>query len=459
MVSDAPIVIPLPLEQRVVEQLVYYCVHNRDVWARLAPHITAGMLPHRPAQLAFDAALALSKEIGGRGPGDWQAVVQGVRWRYDNDRDISFEDLLAVADLLDRAHQDPMPIDTLVALVVPLLQERKRHAALDKLITGVDTDKAAAELASIGSIGVVSHDLGIVDFARDLEQIASELAVRRLPTPVIPLTSALDGGLAEGNFGIVSAFPGGGKSMYLSNQAAVALVLGYNVLAVSGELTREHWLARVFAALSGVPEKLVRAGSPQTRAKVRTELAKLPKCGRFAVTRFEARVFTLADLRMQVERTEQELGAKIHVIVVDYPDLFSVHGEPSEYKAMGVVYHGLREIAVVDKRWIWGASQPKGAETEDGTIFAGGLADSQNKIRAVDLMASVNKRAGGKELLYHVGKNRLGEDQANVGPYAHGFALGRMSSASPLAAAFATGDVNTWPAEFAHEAFMMELGA
>ena len=71
-------------------------------------------------------------------------------------------------------------------------------------------------------------------------------------------TEVLDGGLANGELGVVMAPTGGGKSFFLVNLGFGALAAGKNVIHYTFELSETHVGNRYDSRITGIPTKELR---------------------------------------------------------------------------------------------------------------------------------------------------------------------------------------------------------
>ena len=78
-----------------------------------------------------------------------------------------------------------------------------------------------------------------------------------IPTgfPLLDATEVLDGGLANGELGVVMAPTGGGKSFFLVNLGYGALAAGKNVIHYTFELSETHVGNRYDSRITGIPTK------------------------------------------------------------------------------------------------------------------------------------------------------------------------------------------------------------
>ena len=78
------------------------------------------------------------------------------------------------------------------------------------------------------------------EYVKDIEERYRENSRETVPTPWDKINNLLQGGLGNGDFGLIFGNPGGGKSWSLVALGGHAVRLGYNVLHYTLELGEEY---------------------------------------------------------------------------------------------------------------------------------------------------------------------------------------------------------------------------
>ena len=101
----------------------------------------------------------------------------------------------------------------------------------------------------------MGHDY--FDSFKSRQQVHSRICI---PTgfPLLDANEVLDGGLANGELGVVMAPTGGGKSFFLVNLGFGALAAGKNVIHYTFELSETHVGNRYDSRITGIPTKELR---------------------------------------------------------------------------------------------------------------------------------------------------------------------------------------------------------
>lgn len=398
------------------------------------------------ARLALTAAHAVHAELG-RGPDGPVIVLQRLRRMVDGGR-VTLQEVQAVDDYFTAAEDDErfaLPSEEqLTTELAPLLRRRVEknivRAAADTYSKRGDMGALVSLVHEAGRIGRVSISLGTKLGPDMAAEIAAMRHMERLTTGVLELDTVLDGGLPRGSLGVVVADTGGGKSLFLAQVAAAAVLAGLFVVVATLEVPRPVWLARVLSNITGIPVNAILAGELEEALRI---LSGYPALGALIVEEFTADATTIHDIEQWCKTLAQREGREPDVVVADYFDkLIPEEKQPSEYLACKKVYESGRVCAQKAKTWWWTASQSKGdagnGKHKKELLGTSDLADSKHKARVADLIVTLNPRSEGAEVLFHVAKFRHGKAGGSVGPLPHDFACARV--APPVFAAFASGE-------------------
>lgn len=426
--SMAKVVEPYGLAASFERALVWLlCTHPRTYDA-----VHVGIVPEAfqlpGAQLLVRAVRAVGKDIG-KGPSSAVLVEQRLH-RWVGEGTVAAADLRTALLLLEDAEDaGAVDADAVLAELVPILKARASkdvaRAAVAAVASGdsAGVDKALAAARRIGTHGQTP---GVLLGAGAFDVIAGLRNLERLPTGVLELDYRLGGGMACGQLGFVIADSGGGKSMWLSQMAATAAQMGQFVGYVTLELPQEIILARIMAALTGELIDDITAGAPRD-ARAREKLAALQSLGICCVQQMTPSVTTVPHVLAWKALCEETMGMPMSVLVVDYGDRLGVDNAASTYEAGNLIFEALRVDADAKKYWSWTAAQSSGRGDKGMThdqhgrkvLDMGSVADSINKVRAADVVVTLNPETGpdgGKQTVPFVAKNRTGNARFSVGP-------------------------------------------
>jgi len=282
-------------------------------------------------------------------------------------------------------------------------------------------------------IGRVDISLG-TPMAEARRSIDSIHDLERLSLGIQELDMQLGGGPPRGTESVVISSTGGGKSMMMNTVCANALLLGRSVLYATLELPVPWVMARLKAALTGVPINSILNGHLE-EASLKLD-ALLPRLGRFWCQEFPAGVATPEDLFSWVELYRAREGIYPDLLVIDYGDKIRADARKEENgsAAFGRVFEKFRLFAHEHSLWVLTACQSRNIRQTPGTkkkkadrtslIEKEDVADSVAKIRVADLVITLTSKEDG--VIYKVGKYRYGQGDSIVGPLPHDWECGRM---------------------------------
>lgn len=383
-----------------------------------------------PARLVVRAAQAVAADVG-RGPAAPVLVVQRLR-RWMAEGTVTAEQLDAVVDLLEEATHDPPDEAQVVAELVPVVRQ---HMQNDAVRAAIEEYGRHGDFARVVEIVERARKLGTHDRSQGskltvgvLESIGRLRAADRLATGVLELDMQLNGGLARGHVGMVVAGAKAGKSFFLTHQIAHAIAQGHFVLEATLELSENDQQTRLVANLTNLPIDAIVDGSAEAQAAAALERL-LPSLGVYRVKFFPAVLTRLAEVFEWVREMEAEEGRKVDLLVVDYIDKVGAADRRLEgsYQIQGATTEEFRLYCHGRGIWGWTASQPKRRDAKDRNkrIDIDDVADSQNKVRVVDLILTMH-RPSEAEVEFYVAGNRHGRDKFGVGPLPHNLVCGQL---------------------------------
>lgn len=421
---------PYRLDPRFESAVILSTVKRPKFYGVIGHALEPEALGSKTNALALKAVRAIAKDLG-NAPTHENTVIQRVR-RWVDDGMVTQEELNEVIDLFLDAPSLP-PEAEVIAELTPVLRRRMEadavRMAMDEYAKKGDFDAVQRIISKAKNLGRHDTSTGLRLGTSAFTEIERLKNMDRLPVGIEELDLGLDGGLPRGCQGIYVGGPGGGKSMFLSSLAAMAVRKGYFVVAATLELNRAAWMARLMANLTGEPiSKIMSADFESTRQKIEQ---MYPTLGTFLVMDFPAKLTTMKDLCAWVDSCAEEEGHKPHLFIVDYADKCKSHlrEDQGEYSGQNTVYETMRLYAFEKGIWAWTASQPRRAAAKDKRrrIELDDLADSQGKARVADLVITGNKTPDGDMLDYFVAKNRYGKTDFSVGPMPHDWTCGRMT--------------------------------
>jgi replicative DNA helicase len=247
------------------------------------------------------------------------------------------------------------------------------------------------------------------DYMTDVDKRMSVMARNTIKTNWTEIDTIMDGGLASGELGIITACAGSGKSWVLAKLGAEAMRQGKNVVHFTLELNENYVGLRYDACFTGIDFQNIRNSIDIVRNKIES----IP--GKLFIKYFPIKTVSAHHLKMHTERIMM-LGSKIDLIIVDYADIlrpYQSERNSNSYSEAGGIYEELRGVAGELQVPIWSASQSNRAAMDEDIIQANNISDSYRKIMTADFVLSLSRKVTDKQTntaRFHVIKNRFGPD-------------------------------------------------
>tara|TARA_B110000977_G_scaffold201581_1_gene296991 strand:- start:132 stop:1496 length:1365 start_codon:yes stop_codon:yes gene_type:complete len=250
------------------------------------------------------------------------------------------------------------------------------------------------------------------EYNKDIESRFREDSRATISTPWDRVNDILQGGLGNGDFGLIFGNPGGGKSWSLVALGGYAVRMGYNVLHYTLELGEEYVGRRYDAFFSKIPvDKVLK-----NRDKIEEIIPELP--GELIIKEFPTGRATISTIESHIRKVE-DLGTKADLIIIDYVDLLSTKKRTADRKGeIDDIYTSTKGLARELDVPIWSVSQVNRAGAKDDVIEGDKAAGSYDKIMITDFCMSLSRKAKDKVNgtgRFHIMKNRYGMDGLTFG--------------------------------------------
>ena len=250
------------------------------------------------------------------------------------------------------------------------------------------------------------------EYNKDIESRFREDARTVLPTPWGRVNDILQGGLGNGDFGLIFGNPGGGKSWSLVALGGHAVRLGYNVVHYTLELGEQYVGLRYDAFFSKIPvDKII----PQ-KAKIEELIPQLP--GQLIIKEFPTGRATMSTVESHIKKIT-DLGVKPDLVIIDYVDLLSTNKRTADRKGeIDDIYTSTKGLARELDVPIWSVSQVNRAGAKDDIVEGDKAAGSYDKIMITDVCISLSRKRKDKVNgtgRFHIMKNRYGIDGLTFG--------------------------------------------
>ena len=253
------------------------------------------------------------------------------------------------------------------------------------------------------------------EYGKDIESRYREDHRTIVPTPWEPINQLIQGGLGNGDLGLIFGNPGGGKSWTLVALGGFAVKMGYNVIHYTLELSESYTGRRYDAFFTHVPVDNLE----KHKSKVEETVPELP--GELIIKEYPMGKTTMSTIEAHIKKVT-DLGMKPDLILIDYIDLLSTKKKTADRKGeIDDIYTSTKGLARQLNLPIWSVSQVNRAGAKDNVIEGDKAAGSYDKMMITDLSISLSRKKEDKVNgtgRFHIMKNRYGMDgltyQVNV---------------------------------------------
>ena len=217
----------------------------------------------------------------------------------------------------------------------------------------------------------------------------------------------MQGGLGNGDFGLIFGNPGGGKSWTLVALGGYAVKMGYNVVHYTLELGEDYVGRRYDAFFTGKPVDTLH----KNKDKVEEIVKELP--GQLIIKEYAPGQATINTIRGHIQKCS-DLEFTPDLIIIDYVDLLSSKKRVQDRKGeIDDIYVSTKGLAKELQLPIWSVSQVNRAGAKDDVIEGDKAAGSYDKIMITDVAISLSRKKEDKVNgtgRFHIMKNRYGMD-------------------------------------------------
>jgi len=245
------------------------------------------------------------------------------------------------------------------------------------------------------------------EYKKDLESRYREDHRKTVPTPWSPINKLIQGGLGNGDLGLIFGNPGGGKSWTLVAIGGHAVKMGYNVLHYTLELSESYTGRRYDAFFSQIPVDNL----DKHKKEIEALTPDLP--GELIIREFPTGKTTTNALESHIKKV-QDLGIKPDLVIIDYIDLLATKKRNVDRKGeIDDIYTSIKGLARELDIPIWSVSQVNRAGAKDNIIEGDKAAGSYDKLMITDFSMSLSRKKEDKVNgtgRLHIMKNRYGMD-------------------------------------------------
>ena len=253
------------------------------------------------------------------------------------------------------------------------------------------------------------------EYSKDIESRYREDHRSIVPTPWEDINKLIQGGLGNGDLGLIFGNPGGGKSWCLVALGGYAVKMGYNVLHYTLELSESYTGRRYDAFFTEIPVDQLE----KHKGKVDDVVPQIP--GELIIKEYPMGKTTISTIEAHINKVKS-LGMEPDLILIDYIDLLSTKKKTADRKGeIDDIYTSTKGLARELNIPIWSVSQVNRAGAKDNIIEGDKAAGSYDKMMITDISISLSRKKEDKVNgtgRFHIMKNRYGMDgqtyQVNV---------------------------------------------
>ena len=219
----------------------------------------------------------------------------------------------------------------------------------------------------------------------------------------------LQGGLGNGDFGLIFGNPGGGKSWTLIALGGYAVKMGYNVLHYTLELGEDYVGRRYDAFFTNIPVN--RITEQKNRGKVEEAVETLQ--GQLIIKEYSPGKASITTIESHIKKCIDQ-GFAPDLVIIDYVDLLRSKKTNRERKdEIDDIYVSTKALARELNIPVWSVSQVNRAGAKDDIIEGDKAAGPYDKIMITDVAISLSRKRQDKVNgtgRFHIMKNRYGMD-------------------------------------------------
>jgi replicative DNA helicase len=228
-----------------------------------------------------------------------------------------------------------------------------------------------------------------------------------VPTPWPEINDLLQGGLGNGDFGLIFGNPGGGKSWSLVALGGYAVKLGYNVIHYTLELGADYVGRRYDAFFTNISVSDIMNHKNQVDEIIPTLE------GQLIIKEFSPGKASISTVESHIKKCI-DLDFTPDLIIIDYVDLLRSKKTNRERKEeIDDIYMSTKGLAKSTQLPVWSVSQVNREGAKNDIIEGVSAAGSYDKMMVTDVAISLSRKRQDKVNgtgRFHIMKNRYGMD-------------------------------------------------
>lgn len=386
---------PYQLSENVQKGCLYLVKHDLEFFSQIVTLIKPEFFDFPSYQRIYQAVKDYYEKYK-QLPSD-PALVDFIKFttaenvKDDND----YEDDIAAINLIDKEIFDHK--EFMMDIIEDFARKGAMTEAIKKSVVLLKEEKFSEIEQLIKDALLVSRDVEIgqdyfLDVKERVHRMFEKKAESRFKTIFNSHNRNLEGGLCAKELAMVVAPPGVGKSLYLVNQGAKAILDGKNVLYVSLEMSEDKIGNRFDSVLTLLKNSKLKEPGTQLKLHERLDLIKSKTQGRLIIKEFPTGAANVNNLRALLIQLRLHKNFIPDLIIVDYLELLRPNRIiDSEYMAQQRIAEELRGLGSEHNCLVWTASQTNRQARKVAIITDAELGDSYGKIRPADWVISLNQ--------------------------------------------------------------------
>lgn len=404
--------------------ILQYLIYNKEYFETVVNYLDYTLFESTPHKIILKIILSYFKDNDNHIPYD----ILGVK--ISQIKNISAELINQVNDVYKSiSRPETNEIDGLIKETEKYIKQRKTYNVISHGVEEFDKQGEFSDdyLGKAEEAITFSFDNSVgYDYSENIEdrfKLYKENIIK-LPISIDELNNLTNGGIEQKTLNCVISSTGGGKSVWLCQEAAFNLLQGKNVLYITLEMSEVQISKRIDANILDIKQDNFKTMSDDAM-KLRINQVKQKVLGKLIVKEFPADSITALDIKKVIEQLKRKRKIDVDILIVDYLGLMgSYRYSTKNNNSYAIGKHSaeeLRSLAVQYNIPIWTAIQfNRGAENPEDLHALGlsNVSDSYGIPMGMDFMfAILHTDEADKEgkSIFKILKNRYGESKNMAG--------------------------------------------
>lgn len=382
------------------DEILHYILEDSNMFVRSLGAITESFFAYasfEPYYLTYETAVAFYSEhhkVPTR-----KELLTLVKSKIDNEKLYSnqFKDI-DIKLFFDKIYESIYTPEYLEETFFKNYERGEILRILEKYTTEMDSknlldfhkEVEAAHLVSLKMSGNQCQENYATEISRTTHiyhDSAMENLYSVIPTGFDILDGYLNGGLHKKQLGVMLAPPNKGKTAIMLNMAYNAAAMGYKVLFLEGEMTRDELHDRLNCYASGL--KHYELASKHAKEFRDFTIPIRRTGGALYIEEFDMEGMTISDFKERVKRYKDLHG--IDAVFVDYFDIMGKEESEEQLRLqLKKIYTAGKKLAREYNLAIWTASQTNRSGVNNPLVTEYNIGEDFSKVATADKIMSLN---------------------------------------------------------------------